>query len=79
MLTKKDFIALADIVIAWNARTDENKGGSSQHGEPFYADSIHRLADYCAAQNPRFNRERWLAYITGTCGPNGGAVKGGAK
>lgn len=30
-------------------------------------------------RDPRFNRERWLAYIAGTCGPNGGAVKGGAK
>jgi hypothetical protein len=24
-------------------------------------------------QNPRFNRERWIDYIKGLCGPNGGA------
>ena len=24
------------------------------------------------AQNPNFDRERWLAYVAGECGPNGG-------
>jgi hypothetical protein len=39
------------------------------------------LADFCAAQNSRFDRERWLgrcwndSYIAGECGPNGGKVK----
>ena len=33
------------------------------------------LADFCAAQNPAFNRERWLAYIAGDCGSNGGKRK----
>jgi hypothetical protein len=30
------------------------------------------LADLLAQQNPRFNRERWLGYIAGTNGKNGG-------
>jgi hypothetical protein len=30
------------------------------------------LADFCRTQNPRFDRERWLDYIAGKCGPNGG-------
>ena len=30
------------------------------------------IADVCAADNPRFNRQRWLDYINGECGPNGG-------
>jgi hypothetical protein len=33
------------------------------------------LADFCASQNSRFDRERWLGYIAGECGPNGGKVK----
>jgi hypothetical protein len=35
---------------------------------------IDRIADFCASQNANFNRERWLAYIKGECGPNGGAL-----
>jgi hypothetical protein len=31
-------------------------------------------ADFCAAQNPRFNKSRWLGYIAGTNGPSGGRV-----
>jgi hypothetical protein len=33
------------------------------------------LADFCKAQNPNFNRDRWLDYIAGKCGKNGGKVK----
>lgn len=33
---------------------------------------VNTLADFCQAQNPNFNRERWLGYIAGTCGPSGG-------
>ena len=33
------------------------------------------IADFCRSQNPRFNRDRWLDYIAGECGPNGGAVR----
>jgi hypothetical protein len=35
---------------------------------------IQAVADFCAAQNPRFDRARWLGYIAGECGPNGGKV-----
>ena len=31
------------------------------------------LTGYCHEQNPRFNRERWIGYIKGENGPNGGA------
>ena len=41
----------------------------------FSDEAIARLADFCARQNCNFNRERWLGYIEGTCGPSGGAVK----
>lgn len=33
------------------------------------------LADYCQSQNRAFNRERWLAYVNGECGPSGGKIK----
>jgi hypothetical protein len=33
------------------------------------------LADWCASQSATFKRDRWLQYIAGECGPNGGAVK----
>jgi hypothetical protein len=30
------------------------------------------LADFCGEQNSRFNRERFIDYVQGMCGPNGG-------
>ena len=69
-MSKKHFIALADAIREHNQRMDKrnfvNKFGN------VYLDV---LADFCQSQNPRFNRERWLAYIAGECGPNGGRVK----
>jgi hypothetical protein len=68
MMTKEDFIALAD-AIGPVAGLDDSA-------------VLSALADFCAEQNPRFNRERWLGYIRGECGPNGGAIrkpKGGAS
>jgi hypothetical protein len=66
-MTKKHFIALADKIRQF--RTD---GSGNQ---PFSAAQIRVLADFCKEQNPNFNHERWLAYIAGECGPNGGQVK----
>jgi hypothetical protein len=64
-MTKKNFIALADTIKAHNAfrRVDT---------VAFTAEQINSLADFCAAQNPQFNRGRWLGYIAGTNGKNGG-------
>ena len=39
------------------------------------ADAAHpewRAADFCQRQNGNFKRDRWLSYIAGDCGPNGG-------
>lgn len=61
-MTKKDFIALADLI-----REDRLL---------FPVDEcITLLADFCQSRNPAFDRERWLAYIAGKCGPNGGKAK----
>ena len=56
-MSKKHFIALADHI---------------RLSGLFSEKQIESLADYCQSQNPRFNRERWIAYIRGECGPNGG-------
>jgi hypothetical protein len=70
-MTKKHFIALADKLIKiqrdgiWNSHTYQM----------FQQSVLPELADFCAEQNPRFDRERWLGYIAGTNGPNGGRVK----
>jgi hypothetical protein len=66
-MTKKHFIALANTIIR-SAPADRSAQGT------FSRDAILELADFCASQNPQFNRERWLAYIAGECGPNGGKV-----
>lgn len=61
-MSKKHYIALANTI----------KG---MQPIPLTAWQIEQLATFCADQNPRFNRERWLDYIAGKCGPNGGAIK----
>ncbi len=64
-VTKKHFIALADAIKDHNKQFD-------QHGDGFNDKYLETLADFCSAQNPNFNRERWLGYIAGTNGKNGG-------
>ena len=58
-MTKQHFIALADAV----------------RGEGFTEAQLAVLAAFCKRQNFRFLRDRWLGYIKGECGPNGGRVK----
>ena len=67
-MTKKHFISLADYIRNFQGRW----GGS---GEEFNEMQLNTLADFCSSTNPRFNRERWLGYIHGECGSNGGKVK----
>jgi hypothetical protein len=69
-MSKKDFIALADSIKAQIARELAYPGAVQR---PFTFGQIQELADFCAAQSPAFNRERWLGYIAGTNGKNGGA------
>lgn len=57
-MTKKHFIALADALRhVWPAMT---------------LDAQKAILDFCRAQNPRFMESRWLDYVTGQAGPNGG-------
>lgn len=60
-MTKKHFIELADTL---RNNLPEN--------EDERCNLLNVLADFCQSQNPNFNRSRWMDYIEGKCGPNGG-------
>jgi hypothetical protein len=64
-MSKKQFIALADAIRIAN---DRNPGTFSEL-------SILALAAFCKTMNPAFMVNRWLDYVAGRCGPNGGAIK----
>ena len=57
-MSKKHFIALADAL----------------RGADISQDVLDRLCAFMARQNTSFMRSRWLAYLKGECGPNGGKV-----
>ncbi len=63
-MSKKDFIALAEVIK--NYRVDDAGNAIVP---------LDELADFCAASNPNFKRDRWLGYIAGTNGKNGGKVE----
>ena len=67
-MTKKHFIALADALRAEKPGTNWDPNKMVQ-----WELDVKAIANVCAAHNPNFNRERWLGYIAGTNGPNGGA------
>ena len=69
-MTKKNFVALADSIREHNSSGYVDRPGFNL----FDQQHLNSLAAFCASQNPNFNRERWLAYIAGECGPNGGKV-----
>ena len=59
-MTKKHFIELADLIRV--------------RPHCFSGLAVESLADFCADQNPHFNRLRWIGYIRGTNGKHGGKV-----
>ena len=62
-MTKKDFITLADHI--------------RDNRDQFPPSAVESLAAWLTTNYPRFKRQRWISYIDGECGPNGGQ-KGGA-
>ncbi len=60
-MTKKHFIDLADTI--------------RFQRDLFSDQAIEELARFCKSQNGQFNKERWIGYIKGECGPSGGSVK----
>jgi hypothetical protein len=73
-MTKKNFISLADKIRRYNQCAFE-PGSNIVSPLKFTDTQLTVLADFCAAQNSAFNRERWFDYIAGRCGPSGGRVK----
>ena len=69
-MSKKHFIALAD------ALKSERPGDNWDPNKMVQWElDVKAIATVCAQSNSRFNRERWMDYIAGKCGPSGGAVK----
>ena len=84
-MSKKHFIELADVIRkpgmlpAAVARAMTHYGLNRDTGSAGLHDAIMgaiatELADFCKSQNGMFNRERWMSYIAGECGPNGGKL-----
>ena len=67
-MIKKQFVALADSI------RGHNRVAKFNCETAFADDQLAALARFCALENPRFKRERWLNYIAGRCGPNGGTI-----
>ena len=68
-MSKKDFIALAD-AIRWH----NEYAGESNTRTAFTPDQLKTLAEFCRGQNYNFMEGRWLDYIAGKCGKNGGKI-----
>ena len=68
-MSKKHFIALADAI------REHNRIAVNTNGQPFDMEQIDTITRFCIAQNSRFNSQRFVDYIAGLCGPNGGAVR----
>lgn len=69
MMTKQDFIALAD---ALKAQVPQVNWSVNKHVQ--WELDCNAVARVCKQQNNRFNKERWLGYLRGECGPNGGKI-----
>lgn len=71
-MTKKHFIALADVVRATEPLKLNQKVARASAEYRQWEYMRDALATFLGNQNPRFLRGRWLAYIAGECGPSGG-------
>ena len=76
-MTKQDFITLADVLYELREDILNNPPATAQIRQgrlEQWQNTQNALADFCQSQNPRFMRDRWLSYIAGECGSNGGSV-----
>ena len=74
-MSKKHFIALADALRSVKPTAVDRPDLANRDAKLIAGQwhmTVKAIADTLAADNPRFNRDRWLAYIAGECGPNGG-------
>jgi len=72
---KKQFIALAEMVAGLEPINLKQKDSRATPEHRMWETMRDALTDFCQQQNGLFNRERWLGYIAGENGPNGGTVK----
>ena len=74
MMTKKDFIALADELrpVLDGVIATHETGKKTVYIEDRI---INALCRFLAAQNPQFKEDRWRAYLAGEVGQNGGEVR----
>lgn len=73
-MSKKHFIALADTLRLNKPFCAGTQAPELAALEQWQSD-VNAIADFCKSQNGQFNRERWLDYIAGKCGPNGGTIR----
>jgi hypothetical protein len=73
-MSKKHFIAIADAIREHNT-VARRRRDSGIPCAMFLPDHLETLADSFKRENSMFNRERWLSYVAGACGPNGGEIK----
>jgi len=64
-MSKKDFVALADVV----------RNANKYIPNTFTEQAIFKLANFCRSQNSAFKEDRWRDYIAGKCGKSGGEIK----
>jgi hypothetical protein len=75
-MTKQHFIALADALRAMRPSEREITILTGEYAQ--WKRDVEAVAQVCLGCNPRFNYQTFMGYLNGTCGPNGGAVKGKA-
>jgi hypothetical protein len=78
-MSKKHFIALADVLRRLKPEDPNTVSPTDSVGYDIarfqtaqWERTVRDLADFCQSQNAQFKRDRWLGYIRGECGPNGG-------
>jgi len=76
-MTKKHFIAMADAMREASRKVWQlHRDGVLTEEQAALVVTCYEteLADFCKQENGAFNRHRWMGYIHGECGPNGGAI-----
>ena len=83
-MTKKHFIELADWLRMPGMIPASVREAVGLHVNETLQDAItaevmavltRDLARFCKTQNARFDTDRFIGYVRGECGPNGGRVK----
>ena len=72
-MSKQDFIALADALRPFYGKPDEHTAADWTPDTP--QEILGELVRFCRQQNHRFMEDRWLGYLRGENGKNGGKIK----